>query len=172
MAPTALRSLRHRSSRLDGRQTAMDVPHRTVLACAFLLTACTARRPIIASSSWASTAWTRISWSAIGTTFPISAGCATRAVSRNSRPPHPRKVRSRGPPSAPGLDPATRHLRLRPSRSSHPPAHLFVRRNVPPAHHFAIGPYVLPLSKARSDRSDKGRTFWEILAEPPAFPPP
>ena len=34
---------------------------------------------------------------------------------------------------------------------------------LPPAHHFAIGPYDLPLSKARVRSFRRGRTFWEIL---------
>lgn len=35
---------------------------------------------------------------------------------------------------------------------------------LPPAHQFSIGPYVLPLSKARVQSFRTGRTFWEILA--------
>ena len=34
-----------------------------------------------------------------------------------------------------------------------------------PAYRLTLGPYVLPLSKARVDPSATGRAFWEILAE-------
>ena len=36
---------------------------------------------------------------------------------------------------------------------------------IEPAHQLAIGPYLLPLSKARVRSFRSGRTFWEILAE-------
>ncbi|MBV9301056.1 MAG: alkaline phosphatase family protein [Acidobacteriaceae bacterium] len=34
---------------------------------------------------------------------------------------------------------------------------------LPPAHHLIVGPYDLPLSKARVRSMRRGRTFWEIL---------
>jgi hypothetical protein len=36
---------------------------------------------------------------------------------------------------------------------------------LPPAHQFAIGPYLLPLSKAQVRSFRTGRTFWELLAD-------
>ena len=36
---------------------------------------------------------------------------------------------------------------------------------IEPAHQLAIGPYLLPLSKARVRSFRAGRAFWEILAQ-------
>jgi hypothetical protein len=64
-----------------------------------------------------------------------------------------------------GLDPAEHGIFdfVHRDPKTHEPVSSFAEV-LPPAHMLSIGPWVLPLSKARAQSFRRGKTFWEILA--------